>query len=204
LALTLGLGPIAMTIVMCMCGVQVFHSRYFVFSQPFLLSAVAMTVVRLRPPALAVFAQVWVIVASYWVCADGWTALQLAERPGYRGTAEYVQSMRQPGEPVVVARGWLYLPFHYHSADRSGLHVYPAPAGKWVEGQNLLQAAELLQPQDMTTWTGRVWVVNLRGFLEVDRGTVPVPAKWQEIDRRLFLEGFNRWAAEVIEYEASP
>ena len=200
--LALGVGPFALAIGACLSGVQVFVPRYFVPAQLFLLAAAALTAVRIRPPALAgLFAMVALLV-SYCVGVDGLTRMDLSRRSGYRGAAAYLDANRLTGEPVIACGGSVYLPIHYHCAQRSGLYVYPRGLGQWIDGQHVLAREEILNVSQLNSWAGlRVWVVNIKGGLSELGEAVPVPSHWQEEHREICMNVFDLRDIEVIAYQ---
>jgi hypothetical protein len=201
--LALGLGPLILAMMASLAGVQVFLARYFVFSQPFLLAAVAMTLVRIRPLSLAALGTTTAIVASYWVCSDAWLKTDLSNQTGYRGAAEYLGRIRQPGDPVIICRGYVYLPLRYHSVDRNGLSVLQAPPEQWTEGGALLEPHEILSPTALESMgQTRIWVVNQRSRSPGPQDLVPIPSRWREVSRKAFRGVFNVATIDVIEFEA--
>jgi uncharacterized membrane protein len=199
LVLTLGLVPILLTVLLCLCGIQVFLVRYLIFAQLFLLAALALTLTHIRHPALFAFTAVSVVTVSFYWYVDGWQAMDVDQHPGFRGAAEYISERRQPGDLVLTCNGMSYFPILYHLRDRERVFALAREQG-WVEGDWVLSKNQIVSQSQISRWAGcRVWVVNLAEG-KSGQPVVPVPISWRETDRESFPEVSEMETAIVIQY----
>lgn len=201
-AVVLAAGPIVLMAVAGAAGVRLGLARYLSVAQPFLLATVAVVTAG-RPALVAGPAAAILLTASGWACADAWLASDWPAKPGCRGAAEYVALHRAPGEPVVVANGFTYLPFHVHSPDRTDVYALAAGPDGFLDGEHLMAAGELLPAERLRSWGGRrVWAVHSVGA-GGPRTTVPMPSGWV-VGERLTIPDALFGAVEVVRYDPAP
>ncbi len=176
--------------------------RYFLMSQLFLLIGLAALIWRLPHGMKRVFAVAASLILFVGIYSDFWSAMDISNKPGARGAAEFLQQQRRPGEPVVICMPLFYFPILYHSPDRSGCFVYsdgrPMPHHF---GTAVLTAEELITEEQLRAFRSqRAWVVNMANGNWGTR-TVPIPPNWTAKGRHVFTEVVRLGDVIVVEYE---
>jgi mannosyltransferase len=205
LVLCLGFGPVCLGLLALELDISALAARFFLMAHVFFLIALAALILRFRfhPERASAVS----IVLTFFVCVDldYWQKMDLTNKTGVRGAAEFLAFHRKPGEPVIVCMPFHFFPLLHHASERNDYYLYTS--GKAMP-HHLGTAAMI--PDDLITdeklkriASRRVWVVNMGGgFLGHNR--VPVPPEWQERQTLNFSDVFDLGDLILLEYENSP
>jgi mannosyltransferase len=198
--------PLALSVLLSLAGTQVFHCRYLVFANLFLLAALGVVIGRIPfavERTLLAGGIVAICLGSY---GDFWWTLNVADKPGARAAAAWVDSQRRAGEPVVVSSPLFFLSLLYHTADRRDWYVFDHGHGLvHYEGAAVITAEEIVTATQLHSLQAqRIWVVDMEGG-GWGRRFVPVPREWIRRREQRFPEVYDvQGEVVVVEYEVSP
>ncbi len=202
LVLCSALSPFVLSVLASKLGTQAVTLRYFVMAQVFVVIGLAVLVFRI-PFLLERSAVVAALLAGFALVAlESYQVMDLANRPGARAAAEFIQHERRAHEPVIVSSPLYYDPLVYHANKPAGFFVYtdgnPIPRHY---GTAVLSADELISQEQLERLRSRrVWVVNMLSHYWGTK-VVPVPTSWTEKSGRRFPDLPGVGDFHVLEYE---
>jgi len=184
-------------------GTHVFYSRYFLFAHLFLLVGAAMLLGKI--PLLWARLTLGLVVVLGMLAVDlrYMQKLDLPNSPSYRGAAEYVESRRQPGEPVVVCHHLYYLPLLYHAKSAPGWYLFGRSPDTHDDAWVAFSTQNVMRQHDLDDITGgRVWVVNTTSKGGATQKVI-VPKRWKLKGQRDFADRYTTGERDlqVLEYE---
>jgi mannosyltransferase len=194
--------PFVLCVLASRLGTQAVTLRYFVLVHVFVLIGLAVLVFRI-PFLVERCAVVGVVLAGFLLVAlESYDVMDLANRPGARAAAEFIERERRPHEPVIVSSPVYYDPLFYHGKKPADFFVYvngnPIPH---YYGTAVLSPEELISQQQLLRLRSRrVWVVNMASQYWGMKH-VPVPANWIEIRAHSFPDLRGVGDFHVLEYE---
>jgi len=162
--------------------------RYVAFLQPFLLIAIAAALGRIPISWLRGLIAYAVASAGLLLHVDFVDSLDIANRPGASAAAAYIDSKRNPGEPVIACSPLLMFPTLFHSRNREGWYVYSdRPEVPYYAGGSMLTDKEILFDQDMD-WVQakRAWMITTSGGWA--RWGLYIPPAWTKANEERFRE----------------
>jgi mannosyltransferase len=190
---------------------QVFYSRYLLFAHLFILVSCGLLLGRIGNPWLRRTVGGLLLLLLLGLDLRVMSELDLEHKTSSRGVVAYIESHRQPGEPVVVSSELLYLPLLYHASKAPG-----GTAGWYQYGSKQASPTEI----DRDAWTAmglenvldpvgyqsiaasRVWVVQTRDDNGQWQALVSVPSQWTEKSRAVVQDTYGLKAdLVIIEYE---
>ena len=188
--------PIVLSTVYSLGYRNIIVDRYFVFAQVFILCGIAVLLARISDcvvrNAAALLLVTWSVAAYY----DMWTNLDIANRHGARGAAEFISANAERGEPVIVSSSLIYYPMLYHLGDQVDCHLLKSEVLAHNVGGPFAQPEDFIAVDAMARIsTERIWVV--KGGWE-DR-PVPIPAHWVLVTSQSFREVFGFQGQVTVE-----
>src|SRR4051812_19243053 len=202
-----GAVPVALSAVVSLVHVNIFHRRYLLFAHLSFLAMIAVLVSRVRPGPLRRAATAAVLIGSLAVYAV--YARDRASRatfPGAGAASAFLDERRAPGEPAVVISPMMTPNFEAHSRNRAGWRTYkPSRDYHHYEGTAVIRPGEYITDEDLEALPGgRVWVLDIKGWSQV-KSDVPVPTRWARKGEWRFPEIYSRPCEIIVrEYEATP
>ncbi|MGA2254544.1 MAG: hypothetical protein ABSG53_07785 [Thermoguttaceae bacterium] len=186
----MAVAPLALITVASYAGTNLMIFRYFTFTQPFLLMAMAVAVARIPIDWLRGFVAYLIVAAGLILHVDFVDALDIPNRPGARAAAAYIDSRRRPGEPVIGCSPLLMFPTLFHSRSRQGWFVYTDwPVIPFFAGGSMLADDEILFEQQMQSLrTKRAWIVTTSGSWGC--WGMFIPSHWTKTSEERFPEVF--------------
>lgn len=169
--------PFVLSVLVSAVDTKVFHLRYFLFSNLFLLASVAVVVARVPHVLERRLLCSWILIIFLCIDFAFWEGLNISSKPGARACTAFLAEKRKAGEPVVVCSPLLYFSVLYHAENRSGWFVYN-------DGRGVVhyEGGAIISPDDLIFDAGleaidspRIWVVDMTGW---GTRTVPVPGSW--------------------------
>jgi hypothetical protein len=147
-------------------------------------------------------AAVFLLVISIVADAHLLHTFNSQNKPGPRGAAELLASVRSPGEPVIVCQPFFFFPLLYYSRGMEGFYVYvngqPMPS---YFGVAALRGEDLVTPRTLRYLTcRRAWVVNMADGLWGDHSVI-VPENWRETCRCCFPDVGPNGNVIVVGYD---
>jgi mannosyltransferase len=174
--------PMVLSVVVSLLDTRVFHPRYLVFAQLFLLAAFVKLLWRIPSRPARHTATIAAIAALIMAHVHYWREMEFSECPGAKGAVEYVERQRVDDEPVIVCHSFYYFPLVYYSR-ASNWHCYNQgrPVVRYG-GSAVVLPDDLISESELSAIaTRRVWVIEQEGGGWGPR-TVPVPSSWK-VDR---------------------
>ncbi len=196
--------PIALSLfASAVLGTQVFYSRYLLFAHLFILASFGMLLSRIGSSWRRRTAAGLLLLLMLAVDLRYMDKLDLANNNAAVRVVAYIESRRQPDDPVVAATQLFYLPLRYHAAGAPGWYQFgqstrPDGLDAWTAmgADNVIDAARL-----NAITHGRVWVVETQEDSPW-RVPVPVPARWIERSRISFADTYGfKTDMVVVEYQ---
>jgi hypothetical protein len=180
--------PFALSLLISAFDTSIFHIRYFVFAQLFLLAGLGVLVTRLPFGWLRAGIAAALLGTMLYIDVAFWTNLDVVHKPGARAAAAFVSDAREPNEPVVVTSSMLYLAMLHHLDSREGWRAFHDGGGlAHHEGRAVIAPEELVGQDDLYSFAGRsAWVVS--GFAA---RPIAIPSNWTLIDQREFAEVYR-------------
>lgn len=182
----LAAGPVVGCVLISALDVPLLYVRYLIFAHVFVLmgGAALLALVPSRVTRVALF--VLALGNMTWLSGTDFL-LQAGEKPGERLTAEYLDEVRNPGEPVVVCHTTRFVSLLYHSQQRDGWRTY-ASNGHVIHyhGAAAILDWEIIDEPGITNLDASVvWTVDLEWPGQGSQA-VPVPADCSRISERRF------------------
>jgi mannosyltransferase len=196
------IAPLLFCLLVSQYDTKVFSLRYFVMGHLFLLVGLAVLVWRVRFPLERSLIAIVLLAASAVGYADLWQIMNVANRPGAAGAAEFIYRHRKPGEPVVVCSPLFYFSILYHAPDRSDHYLYMdgRPIVHYEGAAALVSEDLIVGDQLQSVRTQRIWVVDMASAYWGMR-SVPVPPQWTAKKTEMFADVFGIGNYIVVEYE---
>jgi hypothetical protein len=165
--------------------------RYMAFLQPFILIALAAVLWRIAIGALREVVAYIVVSAALLLHVDFVDSLQIANRPGARAAAAYIDARRAPGEPAIACSPLLMFPTKFHSCNREGWHVYSDRREiPYYAGGSLITDGDIFYEADMDAVRAkRAWVITTSGNWA--RWALYIPPKWVRTAEQRFEEVYS-------------
>lgn len=187
--------PFLLAIIVSAWWRNVLAGRYLLFAQLFVFAAIGRLTAeipsRVGRGLFAAALVVGLLVIHYDFCRH----MDLRQRPGTRGVAEYLRRNRAPAQPVIVDSSFLYLPVLFYVRDCRLLDDGSAIA--YYRGMPQLKASDFISLEEMRSLTARkAWLVTHGD------GSFVKPPHWREIRRDFFAEPF-RGGIQVVEFRAT-
>lgn len=171
--------PFALSIGISTYDTPVFHTHYFIFAHLFFLTMIAVLVHRIRPTAARRAATVAVLLGFLWVYRDyAAVGANRAEKPGARGAAAFLDSLRRPGEQVVVCSAMLTPTMEGHSRSREGWRTFVWGEYPHFQGTAVIRPGEYITLEELEGLRdARVWVIDTDRW-NMGTYTIPMPSNW--------------------------
>lgn len=170
---------------------SVFLVRYFLFASVFFTIALGMWFTQLKPSLLSKVLLAVYVLANLFAFVLHWNDLNVNERPGMRGAAEYLRSNVAFGDKLYIGSSFEFFNFKYYNKTSVKPLLYSG-GNRDIKnlphfaGTAILTNDDLLPDFSESTQRGdRVWLLWTNGF----GGTKPeTPVNWEQIDERGFAE----------------
>jgi uncharacterized membrane protein len=186
---------------------HIFYSRYFLFPHLFLLVGIALLLGKIPFRGARVLIGACMLLLMVGLDVRYIKGFDAPNTPSYRGAVAYIESRRQPDEPIIVCDEFLYLPLLYEAKSNAGWFLYGHYATADDNARKALGADKVMDPTALEqTKSSHVWVVNTGSlFAGNDRSPceVKVPDSWILRSNNKFIDryGTGRRDLEVVEYE---
>ncbi|HUY32980.1 MAG TPA: glycosyltransferase family 39 protein [Pirellulales bacterium] len=183
--------PVGLAVAISAADGNILQVRYFVFTQVFLLAALARMVGRITHWPERTIVGAVVLGSLLLLHVEFLDRLDVPGIHGLRAAAEHVAARRKPGEPVVVSSPYFFLPMLYYlRGDPACRLLRPGRRLLHYEGTAALSEADLIASSELAALAGeRAWVVgNLTGR----------PSGWREQTRAAFYESYGVPGAVVV------
>ncbi len=192
-------GPVAGAVCVSLMDTRVFSTRFLLFAQLFFLIGLGLLIARLRFRTESFL--LWLAAGASMACIDYsyWERTHVTNFSGARGVAEYLATVKEPGEPVVASSPIIFFPVLFHCRDRADVRLFdggePIPH---FFGRSALVPEDMLTAEQMAALNPRrLWVVDFTG----GGGGNLVPLTWAAKRRAQFPAGLDPvWGMTVIEY----
>jgi hypothetical protein len=182
--------PFALSAFVSAVDTKIFHLRYFLFANLFLLASLSSLLSRLHHATERRLLYAWICAAAAWICIAFRIGLDASNRPGARACVAILAQHRKLGEPVVVCSSLLYFSVMYHAEDRRMWYLYND--GQDVvhyEGGAIIRPEDLIFDKDLRAISApRVWVIDMTGW---GRREVPIPTEWSLRQEHSFPEVYK-------------
>ena len=200
--------PLTILVAITLADARIFHLRYLVFSQLFLLTAIARLVGRIPSTTLRTLVAAVVVANLLLLYADFWRRLDIAGKPGVRAAVDHIIEQGGGSDDVIVASPFFYLAMMYHLPVRDNCRLLDPGRPLWhYEGAAVVAKRELIATDELRALRGpRLWVLNNdHGRWPPAQVQPPAGADWREVSREWFPEPYavQGWA-QLIEYRVSP
>lgn len=178
-----------LAIVYSYFGRNIFIDRYFTFTHVFIAIVLARVVCRITNRTMRICATVWLVINLALLFVMLHRRLEIPNRPGMHGAAQWIDSMRQPSEPVLATSPMIYYPLLYHLADKKTCYLLaeyaalaPHEGGAFAKPTDCISQEQLAALQG-----GRIWLVT-GGW----RGKpIEPPLNWKMLEERSFQEVYE-------------
>jgi 4-amino-4-deoxy-L-arabinose transferase-like glycosyltransferase len=178
--------------------VHIFFSRYFLFAHLFLLVAAAFILAKIRRTWARMLAGAVLTLLMFGADFHYLYRLSLNDNPSYRGVVEYIQSHREPDEPVVVCDQIYFLPLLYHSDGAHGWYLFGHSSSLYDDARTAMGPRYVMRAERLDNITDRrVWVINA-----APDSAVEVPASWVARPMTVFVDTYGtKQELQIVEYE---
>jgi len=171
---------------------NIFVQRYLLSAQMFVLTSVAVVIGYIPWMTVRVATALFVIGAMAWLTREQSAARDFdATLPGMRGAVAYLDSHRQPGEPLVACNPMLFTSIVAYTRERDKAYTYGSPQTyPFFQGTAVMRNEEYLSHEELRQSTSdRIWTFDADQWMGYTV-SVPMPTGWDEVSRSRFPE-FN-------------
>lgn len=201
LALLCFIVPIAAAISLSLVSQSVYQERFLVFAQVWLWVILAMAVVNLRPPKLAFFISMGIMIALGAAAISYWRELDIKHHPGLAAAVSELNQARYPGEPVFVTSSFIFLPVLFYDGDEMGSPSAPklvsdSQALAHFAGGPVILPSEIVSHRELIAAPSlSLWVVDTTGFFG---HITDVSSPWKLTSRQTFPEVFSYQGSIIV------
>jgi hypothetical protein len=156
--------PVLGTIVLSNLGRSVTSPQYLLFAYPFFLAAVAHSMARWVSRAFYVIAIAVLLLNSALIVHRYCDSVNPRENSGVKGAAEYLRSIAQTHDPVLVLHPCILSPLRVYLGPEWNIQLCAPrePIPKYL-GTAILRKDDFLKAEDTPNGTG-IWVADCTGY----------------------------------------
>lgn len=184
--------PVLAALVVSLLMRHIFVQRYFLFVQMFAITCVAVLVARIPWKGVRIVVSLLVVGGMSVLTGQEYSKRERdAQLPGMQGAIAYLDSQRQPTEPLIVCNPMLFVPLVACTPDRQAIYTtgsrknYP-----FYQGTAVTRDEEYFSGQNLRDFEGNsFWTFDAERWFN-HTWTVAVPSGWKETREVRFPE-FN-------------
>ncbi len=184
--------PFILAILLSFTGQSLYHDRFLVFTNAFILIAFSVCIFSL-PKKWLRYSVAFLVLAGFIVgSVKFWQELDIANKQGSRAATQYIIDRHKNGEPIIVDSPFVYFAIEYYTTQDPSIDINPSLFSETGElshfaGGPILTEADIISPAELAAETsGTIWAIDTTGFggseTKIDGGRIETEAaSFQEV-----------------------
>jgi len=167
---------------------SIYLDRYFIFSLPFLLIVVSATLLNVKYKKIQTCLILIAVLASALNIPLRWHELNIANKPGMKEAAEYINNNAK-NEKIYVGSSFVYFTFLYYNKTLIRPKLYAPGTLSHFSGTALLSSGDVIKNlEKQVKKKDIIWMINTTGFGNFQP---QIPKNWHKIEEKWFRDLYD-------------
>jgi len=168
----------------------IYLDRYFIFCQPFLAIIIALAVMEIKNRSTRNAIVIILILFTVLSFPLHWQRLKVAERPGIKPIAEYLNKEVETDHGLYVGSSFVYFIFQYYNETGINPLLYADGPLSHFSGTALLDEQNMVRSIALDSKKyNTVWMLNTTGYGNYQP---EIPDSWEKIEEKAAEDIGNR------------
>lgn len=168
---------------------SIYLDRYFIFTLPFYLILIGGTVLLIKNKVARNILVMVLILGNLVAFPIRWAKLDVGEKPGMAGVANYLNQEVKPEDKIYVGSSFIYFTFKYYNQTGVPPRLYQPYPLPHFSGTALLSPEDIITDFSQEVKKGNiVWMLNTTGFGNYQP---TVPNNWLKKEEKDFQDVYD-------------
>jgi len=168
---------------------SVYLDRYFIFVSAFYLIFIALGIFLIKNRAIKATFAIALILGNLGFFVFNWNSLDVDNRPGIAGVADYLNQETIPGDKIFIGSSFIYFTFKYYNKTLIHPRLYAPEKLPHFSGTALLSKKDIIKNFSQEVKKGEIiWFLNTTGFGNFQP---ELPSNWIKLEEKKFQDIYD-------------